>query len=295
MKIETKRQFQEYVKSFNISTEFIVVKPNWVSNTVGRYTDPEMLTWLLECFRSDQCIIILESYTPWRGVECPEINDVNDIGVGLVSGKAHWKMYQMQDDNYLRDTHLQGVLDRFHAQYLNITSAYWDRKCCSPASIAHEMNRRSFDITFKEFCSYVPTHIYEIRDRATFVSLAKIKLQIENPPIYMSLSLKNVFGLIPHPARMNPYHGEDHTRTPIAIADINKVYASLFQQSVWINDGMKSVIHHYCSEHERIEHDTGLLFVSRNPIQADTEACLACEVDPKDVPYLRLLTGVWKV
>ena len=294
MKRATQRQFQEALQSLNIPTEFLVVKPNWVSNDPEGHTDAETLRWLFESVRPDQRIIILESYTPWRGLACPGINAKENIGVDLVSGKAHWDFYQRQDEYFLHETGIGRVLHDYQARYLNITNEYWNQHCCHPTAIAEELQRRSFDITFEEFCSYIPTQIYDIRDRATFVSLTKIKLETEILPIRISLSLKNVFGLIPHPARMNPYHGVNHQSTPMAIADINKVYAALFRESVWINDGMRSVIHHYCTGHERIEQNTGLLFVGRDPIQVDSQACQTYAIDPKDVPYLQLLHGVWK-
>ena len=71
------------------------------------------------------------------------------------------------------------------------------------------------------------------------------------------------------------------------------IYASLFCESVWINDGQKYVVHGYCSENERLEIDTGLLFVGQDPIQVDSETCRALQIDPKEVPYLQLLEGVW--
>ena len=74
---------------------------------------------------------------------------------------------------------------------------------------------------------------------------------------------------------------------------MNKIYASLFRESVWINDGLKYVVHDYCSENERLEMDTGLLFAGQDPIGVDSEACRAVRIDPQKVPYLQLLEGVW--
>lgn len=293
MKIASKEGFQSYIRLLNISSEHVVIKPNWVIYGDGMYSDPQTIAWLLECFQPDQKAIVIESYTPWRGLNNNQIDADNNIGVGIESGKYHWDFYQKQDEFFLEKTGIGSILAQYNTKYLNITNEYWEQRCCPGAWIENELNRKSYDLRFPELISFVPKELFEIRNHSTFISLTTIKLQTHNPAIYISLSLKNLFGLIPAPCRLVPYHNNDHQNTSFAIADINKIYASLFRDSVWINDGLKYVVHDYCSDNERIEKDTGLLFVGQDPIQVDSETCRALKIDPKKVHYLQMLEGVW--
>ncbi len=295
MKLKTKQEFQEYIQSLDISTDYIVIKPNWYSNLLEKFTGPEMLTWLMECFKPEQQIVVIESYTPWRGLEKLGIEPDNDKGVDLIEGKTHWDYYRNQDNQFLNETGIDEVLKKYNATYLNITNEYWKNHCCDSSLIEKRLVKRGFNLTFKELSSYIPKKLYEICDKSTFISISRIKLQTQTPPIMISVSLKNVFGLIPRPVRMVPYHGENHQSTPYAIADINKIYASLFEKSLWINDGLRSVVYHYFAENEYIEYDTGLLFAGQNPIEVDSQTCMAVQVNPNEVPYIQMLKGVWKI
>jgi len=293
MKVESKQGFQSFIRSLNISSEYVVIKPNWVIYGKGMYSDPQTLAWLLGCFQPNQKIIVIESYTPWRGLNNNLIDADNNIGVDLGSGKTYWDFYQKQDEYFLEKTGIGCLLARYNARYLNITNEYWKHRCCPGSWIEKELKTKSFNLRFPELSSYVPKALYEIRSHSTFISLTTIKLQTQNPAIYISLSLKNLFGLIPAPCRLIPYQNNNHQNTPVAITDINKIYASLFPESVWINEGLKYIVHGYCSENERLETDTGLLFVGKDSIQVDSETCRAVQIDPKEVPYLQPLEGVW--
>jgi hypothetical protein len=293
MKIESKKEFQNYIRSLEISSEYIVIKPNWVILDEGRYTDPETFSWLLDCFHPHQKIIAIESYTPWRGLSCEEIDVDKNIGVDLISGKAHWDFYKKQDVFFLKESGIGDILKRYNVKYMNITNEYWKENCCPASLIDNELEKKSLELIFKEISSYFPKELFDIREKATFISLTTIKLQKHIPSINISLSLKNQFGLIPNPCRLVPYHGANHESTPYAIADINKVYASIFRESIWINDGLKYVLHGYTSSNEKLVRGTGLFFVGQDPVQVDSETCKALDIDPKDIPYIQLLKGVW--
>ena len=126
-------QFQAFVRSLEFSAEHIIVKPNWVNNLAGQFTDAGMLAALLACFRPEQKIIVLESYTPWRGLFSPEIDADTDSGVDLVSGKKHWDFYRRQDAQFLRETGLEQELS------LNLlkTGPILYFACCSNIYFSH--------------------------------------------------------------------------------------------------------------------------------------------------------------
>lgn len=293
MKIESKKEFQDYIRSLKISSEYIVIKPNWVIFDEGRYTEPETFKWLLECFNPNQKIIAIEGYTPWRGLSCEGMDVDKNIGVDLISGKQFWDFYKKQDAFFLKESGIGDILKEYNIKYLNVTNEYWKENCCPSEWIDSELEKNALKLTFKEISSYVPKALFEIREKATFISLTTIKLQKHIPPIHISLSLKNQFGLIPNPCRIVPYHGRNHESTPYAIADINKVYATMFKKSVWINDGLKYILHGYTSDNQTLQREPGLFFVGQDPVQVDSEACEALDIDPKDVPYIQFLKGVW--
>ena len=59
----------------------------------------------------------------------------------------------------------------------------------------------------------------------SLLSLAKYKIVFY--PLGVSLSIKNLFGLVPGLSR-GKYHGEEHAFLDQSIVDINKIYRSLF-------------------------------------------------------------------
>lgn len=69
----------------------------------------------------------------------------------------------------------------------------------------------------------------------------------------MSLSTKNLFGLIPDPARCGKWYGEGDKFLPQSIIDINKKYRRLFK-TLWINEIKES----------------SLLIDGRNSVEVDT-------------------------
>ncbi len=58
MRVRNKTQFINAVRRFEISTPWVVIKPNWVSNNKGEYTEPEILDWLLSALEGEQKIVV---------------------------------------------------------------------------------------------------------------------------------------------------------------------------------------------------------------------------------------------
>lgn len=82
-----------------------------------------------------------------------------------------------------------------------------------------------FPPVFREkLYSYVPQRLYDLMG-ATFISFGRVKGIHEAFP---SLTMKNLFGLIPDPLRAW-WHGPRDRWLGRSIVDINKVYHSLFK------------------------------------------------------------------
>lgn len=283
MIIASKQDFISFIKSFNLQTNFVIVKPNWVDIEKGNYTEPEILEWLLEAL-PDQKKIIIESYTPWRGLK---YQPSEDLKIDLEEGKKFWDFYKEQDVNYLEVTGIGKVLEKFDVEYINITNEYWKGEIVESQIIKDVVEKKYKDIYWKDFYSYIPKKIFKIKDQTTLISLAKIKLEETNKNIVVSLSMKNLFGLIPTPSRREPYHKNNHSLIPQAIIDINKVYQTLFLNSLWINEGIFSLVRNYCEENQSYEQNENLVFASKSPVEADANACEFFRIDPQLVPYLK--------
>lgn len=285
MKIQNKSQFVDVVKSFSIKTKYIVVKPNWVSIDEGEYTEAEILEWLFEALPQEK--IVIESYTPWRGLKQTLTDKGTELKTDLVEGQKFWDFYKEQDEHFLNKTGIGEVLKKFNAQYLNVTNEYWSGNCVSIS----EIETLCPDLIWKELYSYIPQKLFNIRKEVTLISLAKIKLEEENKNIIVSLSVKNLFGLIPHPSRREPFHRNNHTEIPQVISDVYKLYTSLFPNTLSINEGIKSMVRSYCEPNQMIEKDQNLVFADKDLLFADTLVCEQFGINPQTVPYFKLTQG----
>jgi hypothetical protein len=285
MVILSKNDFIDEVRKFDIKTEYAVVKPNWVSNTKGMFTEAEILDWLMEALPNQKKIII-ESYTPWRGLKFEEDSNLKGNGVTLEGGKEHWDFYRKQDVYFLESTGNIGILEKYNTEYINITNEVWENKCVKSGIIKNIVENDSRSIKWTEFYSYFPQKLFEIREKSTFISLSKIKIEDNIPDIYVSMSVKNLFGLIPHPSRRIPFHGINHETVPEVIRDTYNIYTSLFKNTLWITEGIKTLVLNYCEPKQKVVSNQNLMFIGKDGVKVDTEACMGMGVDPNKVPYL---------
>jgi uncharacterized protein (DUF362 family) len=185
----------------------------------------------------------------------------------------------------LKITGIDKVLKFFNTKYINITNEYWKNNCVDETIIQNELSLNDKKIYWKPFLSYVPKDLFKIRNSATLISLAKIKIEKSIKDIMVSLSIKNLFGLIPHPSRKNPFHDNNHSNIPKYIVDIFTIYKTLFNNSLWINEGIKTLIENYCESNQKIIKDKNIIFISKDPIQADSNVCCEFDIDTNQVPY----------
>jgi hypothetical protein len=287
MFINSKQEFINQIKAFNIGSEYAVVKPNWVSNKFGEYTELEILEWLFEAIPNQKKIII-ESYTPWRGLKF-EGDNRQDVHTSLNGGKNYWNFYKEQDRYFLESTGIAKVLGEYGADYINITNEVWSNRCVEAGLVEQLVKDKRKSIKWREFYSYIPKRLYEIRNRSILISLSKIKIEEGIPAIFVSMSVKNLFGLIPHPSRWIPFHEKDHAQIPEVIHDIYTVYTCLFNEALWITEGIKTLARNYCEPNQEIVTNQNLFFVGKDAKKVDSEACEAMGINPQKVPYLQLL------
>ncbi len=290
MIIEGKSDFIETIRSFEITSDIVIIKPNWLSNGDGEYTEPEILRWLFEALPEKQYIVV-EGYTPWRGLIYEPKFKGDELRVDLDGGKAYREFYRQLDKEFLRETGIGEVLDEYNAEYINITEEVWGGRCVDPEEIKKLIAENDYIFTYQNFYSYMPSKLFQLRSNAALISLAKIKLQA-NKPILISASIKNLYGLIPHPSRME-YHdvGDNYTGLAESMSDIFMLYTKLFKNNYWINEGIFTLVKEHFGENQSVERDLNHLVAGTDPLAVDAETCEMFNLNPFDSDYYRYIAA----
>jgi uncharacterized protein (DUF362 family) len=94
-----------------------------------------------------------------------------------------------------------------------------------------------------------------------------------------SLSIKNLFGMIPTPNRWK-YHGKENSLLDTSIFDIFKIYESLFK----IKGVVEAILTHTDTDIEhnkmKIYQNLGFAAVSKNPLSLDAAVMKMCSIEP---------------
>lgn len=227
LKIKHQKDMDLFVRSLNLKSKLIIIKPNWVDALPGSHTDARILDILLTALARPA--VILESYTFWR-------TDKNLRGEGdyfsskeatLTAGFKHWEFYKKQDDWFLKREGLNKVLKKHNAKYINITNEIWSKRGVDWKKIKKIVELNYNPVKNKDLYSIIPKKVFDLRG-ADLISFSKAKL---DSAYGFTHSIKNLFGLIPDPNRSLTYHGTDKNESLLvqSIIDINKIYQSLFK------------------------------------------------------------------
>jgi hypothetical protein len=189
--------------------ERVLVKVTWHGYASGTYTDPAALDLLLRALPARA--VILEGHTCSRNLEEAGFNWESEA-------RQHRAWIRQQDAEYLRRTGLADVMARHSAEYVNVTEAYWDEGCATPACT--------------EMLSYIPQVLLPYAG-CPMISFAKFKGPTR-------LAISNLFGLIPDPLR-SAWHGPNITYFARVCCNIAKLYGTLFPLS-GINEALYSAV-----------------------------------------------------
>jgi hypothetical protein len=216
--IKDRNDMQAFLDHFNLGEDGVVIKPNWTSGDYGFYTDVESLEPLLCAIPGKKYIV--ESYMYGRTDYSFKINAENAL--------ENWEWLKEQDQKFLEKSGLGKLLQKYDAEYINITEECWSGRTVEADSIRNIVESRYQAISHKEFYGMVPEKLLRLSD-LPFVSYAKIKYTVPSVTNFASLSMKNLFGLIPVPNR-EFYHGSDmETGLSRSIVDIMTIYKALFR------------------------------------------------------------------
>ncbi|MFZ3068792.1 MAG: DUF362 domain-containing protein [Microgenomates group bacterium] len=225
LEILSKDNIEKAIGGLNIQGDIVLVKPNWVSAFKGGFTDAKTIELLLQTIKKK--VIFIESYTFWRTDKKLETKEdyFSSREATFETGKVHHEFFRKMDKWFLDYTGIGEVLKQYGAEYLCITDELWNGKETDFSKIQNIVEETYNPVLEKDLYSYIPKKLFDLRG-SDLISFAKIKL---DSSYGASLSIKNLFGLIPDPNRYVKYHGENETHLIKNIVDINKIYKSLFK------------------------------------------------------------------
>ena len=215
-----------------LKTDALIVKPNWFSPHPANFTGVETLRVLLEAL--DGRITVTEAYSMERqdgsmkfSVDGEEVDwrwIMKHPNWDWIKKEGRWDEMRKQDKWFLEEFGFTDLFSEYGVDYVNVTEEVWQGRTADAGKIKKALETR-FTLVFKEeLYKYIPQRLYDLRD-ATFISFGKVKGIRGTFP---SLSMKNVFGLIPDPLR-SWWHGPNDEWLGRSIVDVNKVYAALFR------------------------------------------------------------------
>ncbi len=191
------------------------------------------------------------------------------------------------DEWFLDYSGVGKILQRHGVEYLNVTEEVWSKRVADAAE-------KYGPVLFSEMYERVPQKLFDLRG-GTLLSLAKYRLN--HDPIAFSLSMKNLFGLIPGPGRSH-YHGKEDKYLARTIVDINKVYRGIFDM-VGVVDGVYTASRGRTPE-EAINPETaknkGVLLGSVDCVTLDATVAAMEDRDPSKIGYMALAAetfGKW--
>ncbi|MHA1906422.1 MAG: DUF362 domain-containing protein [Candidatus Thorarchaeota archaeon] len=279
--------FKKILSQFDFNAP-VVVKPNWSSSAI--FTESKILDWTLSAIECE--VIVVESYAMWRNEIFLDSSLARDTELLLKLRKQKKNDLRKNDEWFLDFSGIQHVLEKHDVEYLNISEELWANRVCNSELIQEEVSKHFSPVATETLSTSVPSHLYDLKG-GTLLNLTKPKRSLKAN--FVSLSLKNMFGMIPTPWRRK-YHGENEELLTQSILDINKIYNSLFDvvgiiESVFttsetVENPMNPLIHS----------NTGYIWASENPLELDALVTSQLGLNPHNIEYLQLafqVFGAW--
>ncbi|MDI7276129.1 MAG: DUF362 domain-containing protein [Anaerolineae bacterium] len=262
----------------------VIVKPNWFSLYPGNYTDASILDLVLTALSGPATVV--ESYTCMRHDGSREITRRN--------ARSHWDWLRQQDAWFLETTGIGAVLERHGARYVNVTEEVWLERVVPQTEIRARVESRYGEVDQPDLCGYVPLSLFELAG-SPLLSLGRLKGS-------WSLSLKNLFGLIPDPLR-DRWHGPGDRDLARSIVNINLIYQALFEAVGMVETFAPFALYRDGGQYHTPWGDydlipaAGVAFAGTNLPAVDAAVAHALGARPEEIEYLRMAEarglGAW--
>jgi uncharacterized protein (DUF362 family) len=288
---DIRRLLPDYVQD----SETLIVKPNWFSCHPGNFTDSETLRFLLEAV--DARVVAIEGYTLERqdGSICFNVDGeevdwrwiLRNPGWEWVKEGGHWDEIRRQDTWFLEEFSFTDLFEEFDVDYINVTEEVWKGQTADSAVVKEAVEGRFSPVFTERLYGFLPERLHDLKG-SPLISYGKVK---GIGGTYPSLTLKNLFGLVPDPLR-SWWHGPDDKRLADSIVDIAKVYASFFDlygiceaiNTVTVSNP-KGKVKTAWGNYE-IVRDLGVVASGPDLVTLDAVLCGLIRVDPEKVGYL---------
>jgi uncharacterized protein (DUF362 family) len=275
----SRETFMEIVSSLKLKPP-VIIKPNWSSSMV--YTESEILDWVLSAIEGE--VLIVESYAAWRTNLFIEHKGPRDDQFLKRLEKQKKSDFKENEKWFLRHSGIDKVLEKHGVEYLNLSEELWANRMCDSDMVADQVEACSSMVENSELYALVPERLYELRG-GTLLNLAKPKRSLK--ALHVSLTLKNLFGMIPSPWR-GKYHGDDDSLLCMNIVDINRMYNALFDvkgiiEAVYsTSETLDNILH------PAIHRDMGLIWSGVDTLELDALVSSQLGLNPRQVDYLQL-------
>ena len=280
-----------------LKTSIFIVKPNWFSPHPANFTDVETLRVLLDAL--DGRVIVTEAYSMERQdgsmrftVDGEEVDwrwIMKHPNWDWIKKEGRWDEIRKQDKWFLDEFGFTDLFNEYGVDYVNVTEEVWQGRTADVGKIKKTVETRFAPVHKEKLYKYVPQRLYDMRG-ATFISFAKVKGIRGTFP---SLTMKNLFGLVPDPLR-SWWHGPKDEWLGRSIVDINKVYAALFKvygicealRYATVSDPQGEVKVPWGSY--SIAKDLDVIILGGHLVSLDAILCGLIGVDPEKVSYIKL-------
>jgi len=263
-----------------------VVVPNWHTARRGYGTDADTLRCVLDALPGEK--ILVESYDGARTEDPGRFQ-----GLDMEGAREHRDFLRSQDRIFLDETGIGAVLSECHAWYLNVTEEIWAGRSAPADEVQALVEGRYGAVARPELYGMVPRRLWDLRG-CTLINCAKIKALPRAGGVFFTLSMKNLFGLIPVPSR-GAYHGSSDRGLSRTIVDMNRIYASLFRV-ISMGEAMYATL---LSATVPLDHEAallenlGLVAVSERAVELDAFLVHALGVRPEERYFLRMGADVF--
>jgi uncharacterized protein (DUF362 family) len=296
-KIKDSADLRRLLPSSLTVAETVIVKPNWFSPHPANFTDTHALGLLLEAL--DGKTVVIEGYTmekhdgsmkftvdgeevDWRWV-------MKNPDWGWVREEGRWEEIRRQDEGFLEEHGLRELLREHGAEYVNVTEEVWAERTVDSGEVRERVEERYGPVAEEQLYGFLPEAL-KAYEGAPLVSLGKVK---GIGGTFPSLTLKNLFGLIPDPLR-SWWHGPGDSQLGESIVDIARVYASYFPL-YGVCEALREATAMSPKGEVKVEwgrydvvKDLGFAALGESLMNLDAVTSAIMRVDPSKVSYLTL-------
>ena len=279
-------EFFAFLNSLKLRAPFIV-KPNWICQDYGHFTDPQVLEWVLQCLNEQGEVILVESYSARNMMIIPGLKSPLPI-----FSSNDLKLVRKSEMAFLKETGLKGVLEETGIEYVNIAEEVLANRTEDDETVKKVVEKQYSPVFRKELYKFLPEKLYKLRS-GTLINLAKFK-------VFFSMCTKNMFGMIPeyvcYDSRYDAYHGTNDKDLSRNIIDINKIYNAFFNVT-GIVEAINSLSHNIGAKSGKkktkfgyrydVLEGAGLIYYCDEPLWLDAFIHQQCGKDPMETEHLK--------